>query len=104
MALSWPNKDPEEVLDFPVDFALWVVSPATIAAGATAVIESMVGDDAANPLVVDLVAVASDIVTVWLSGGVTGVKYTFKVTADDDNAVPSARKGVRRVKLTVKEK
>ena len=103
MALSWPNKDPEEILDFPVDFSLWVVSPAVIAAG-TAVIESKVGDDTASPLVIDLVAFASNIVTVWLSGGVAGVKYTFKVTADDDNAVPSARKGVRRVKLTLKVK
>ena len=103
MALSWPNKDPEEVLDFPVDFSLWVVGAASIAAG-TAVIESKVGDDTASPLVIDLVNFATDIVNVWLSGGVAGVKYTFKITADDDNVTPSARKGVRRVKLTVKAK
>ena len=103
MALSWPNKDPEEELDYPVDFSLWVVTGQTID-NATCVIESQVGDDTANPLIVDTVQWSNDIVNVWLRGGVSGVKYTFKVTVDDDTAVPFDRKGVRRVKLTVKEK
>ena len=103
MALSWPAKDPEEVLDYPVDFTQWVVAGNTIASAA-AVIESMDGDDTANPLVIDLVNFATDIANVWLSGGVSGIKYTFKVTVDDDNAVPSARTGVRRVTIKLKEK
>lgn len=103
MALTWPNKDPEEVLDYPVDFTLWVVSGNTINSAAC-VIESKVGDDTANPLVIDTVNFATDIVNVWLTGGVAGVKYTFKVTVTDNNAVPVARTGVRRVKMTVKEK
>ena len=103
MALNWPNKDPEEVLDFPVDFSAWVTAPAQLDDG-FAVIESKIGDDASSPLVIDLVVELNDIVTVWLSGGVDGVKYVFKITATDDNAVPSDRTVIRRVKLTCKEK
>lgn len=103
MALVWPNKDPEEVLDFPVNFNDWVVSGASIANG-QAVIESTDGDDTANPLVIDQVQFASNIINVWLSGGVSGVKYVFKITATDDAGVPGPRIGVRRVKLTCKVK
>jgi hypothetical protein len=103
MALSWPNKDPEEYLDYPVDFSAWVVSPAAIDS-ATCVVESQVGDDTASPLVIELVQFGSNIVNVWLSGGVSGVKYVFKVTATDNNVTPADRVGVRRVKLTVKDK
>lgn len=103
MALTWPNKDPEEYLDYPVDFSAWIVSPAAIDSGA-AVIESKVGDDTAAPLVIELVQFGANIVNVWLSGGVAGVSYVFKVTATDDNVTPSDRIGVRRVKLKIKAK
>lgn len=103
MALSWPAKDPEEVLDFPVDFTKWITAPAQLDTG-LCVIESKIGDDTSNPLLIDLVVELNDIVTVWLSGGVDGVKYVFKVTATDDNITPSDRTVVRRVKLTCKEK
>lgn len=103
MALVWPNKDPEEYLDYPVDFTAWVVAGNNIDSAA-AVVESQVGDDTASPLVVELVQFGSDIVNVWLSGGVSGVSYVFKVTVSDDNVTPSDRVGVRRVKIKIKEK
>lgn len=103
MALKWPDKDPEEELDYPVDFSQWVVQGNTIDSAAC-VIESVDGDDSANPLVVDTVNFASDIVNVWLTGGVVGVKYTFKVTVTDDNVSPFDRQGVRRVTLKIKAK
>ena len=102
MALNWPNKDPEEVLDYPVNFADWMVAGATIA-NATCVIEDR-GDDTASPLVIDAVQFAGSLVTVWTSGGVSGVKYQFKVTVEDNSGAPGPRIGVRRIKQTVKVK
>ena len=103
MALKWPAKDPEEVLDFPVEFTDWVVSPDVLDS-AVCVIESKVGDDSGNPMVVDATQFATNIVAVWLSGGVAGVKYVFKVTVTDDHVSPSDRTGIRRISLTCKEK
>ncbi len=103
MALNWPEKDPEEVLDYPVNFADWLVSGATIA-NATCVIDVVTGDDSAAPLVIDAVQFAGSLVTVWTSGGVSGVKYQFKVTVEDNSGAPGPRIGVRRIKQTVKVK
>lgn len=103
MALKLPDKDPDEVLDYDVDFAQWVTSPATIQAVGTSValdgVSSPSGDSA---LVVDTVIVGSNIVAAWLSAGTAGETYTLKVEAVDNNS--PVRTVVRRVKIKVKEK
>lgn len=103
MALKWPDKDPEECLDYPLDVSDWVVSPQVIDT-ANVVVESMEGDDSANPLVIESQQFSSNIINTWLSGGVVGVKYTFKITFEDDTSSPKDRIGVRRVTLKIKAK
>ena len=103
MALTWPNKDPEEVLDYPLDVSDWVVQGQNIDT-ASVVLESQVGDDTANPIVIEATQFGSNIINTWLSGGVDGVSYIFKVTFEDDQVAPIDRVGVRRVKIKVKTK
>lgn len=102
--LVWPDKDPEEQLDYPIDFSDWVATGKTIE-NADAVVESSTPDESpAFGLTVDFVQAASDIVNVWLSGGTVGTTYIIKVTVDDNETSPEERVGVRRVKLKVKQK
>lgn len=94
-----PDKDPEEVLDYPINFAPWLVSPATLdTAGGQCTVSVVSGAG----LTVASVVVSSTHITAWLSGGVVGTKYVLKYTAKDTNG--TVRTGVRRFKLTVKEK
>lgn len=103
MALKFPNKDPEEILEYSLDFALWVSVGDTIQAAGTSVIQdgtSVPGQ--LTDIVVDSVVVAADIVVAWISGGTKGEKYTMKYLAVDNNS--PVRTVVRRVILSVKEK
>jgi hypothetical protein len=67
MALQWPNKDPDEVLDYQIDWAdrldgdtistsTWVI-PSGITQGAASKTDTTV--------------------TTWLSGGTLGASYTL---------------------------
>lgn len=107
MALSWPDKDPEEELDYPIDWSDWVVSPAAIDS-AVAVIETATladGSTESSPtLVIDSTNFAQNITNTWLTGGTLGATYVLKVTVTDDNVTPFDREGVRRVKIKIKEK
>ena len=103
MALKWPDKDPEEILDYPLDWTDWLgtVPPAVIDT------VSVTQDGTSDPgglsdVTVDSQSVATPNVVAWLSGGTAGEKYTFKVTVTDDQ-VPE-RTAVRRVTLKVKNK
>lgn len=105
MALKWPDKDPEEVLDYPLDWTDWLASVAP------AVLDSVVvaQDGASDPggltdIVIDQQLVTTPNIVAWLSGGTAGEKYTFKVTVSDDGTSPNERTAVRRVTLKVKNK
>lgn len=109
MALKFPNKDPEEVLDYPIQFDDWLVTGCDLNNGSpgfpTVDIESQTPGNSASPLTplsIDNIFVSGKAVVVWLSGGDAGETYTLKVTAQD-NATP-VRTVVRRVKITIKEK
>ena len=109
MALKWPDKDPEEILDYPVQFDDWLVAGCDILGGSPGpkVEQEGVSDPGTSvspliPIVVDEVYVAGKSIVVWLSGGTVGEKYTFKITAQD-TATP-ARTVIRRVTIKVKEK
>ena len=103
MALKYPNKDPEEILEYSLDFIDWVTPGDTIQASGTSVAQ----DGTSTPseltdIVVDSVVVASNIVVTWISGGTIGETYIMKIIAVDNNN--PVRTVVRRVKLLVKEK
>jgi hypothetical protein len=76
MTLSWPDKDPADVLDYSITFtralpsganltgATWAVTPSGLAIGAS--------------------AQSGQVATVFLSGGTAGVEYTVTCTATAD--------------------
>lgn len=102
MALSFPDKDPEEVLEYSLNFSTWVGND-TIQSGGTSVIQDGVSSpNGMTDITVDTVVVAADIVVAWLSGGTVGEKYSFKYLAVDNNN--PVRTVVRRVTLKIKEK
>lgn len=104
MALKWPDKDPEEVLDYPVQFTDWLVEGCDIAPGATVVQEGTSEGPVGGltDLIVDGVFVVGKAIVTWLSVGTVDETYTFKITAQD-TASPT-RTVVRRVKIKVKAK
>lgn len=102
MALSWPPKDPEEVLDYPVQFNDWLITGLDIATGATVVQEGVSVPGGLTDLVVDGVFVSGKSVVTWLSAGTAGEAYTFKITATDTGN--PIRTVVRRVKIKIKAK
>lgn len=102
MALAWPNKDPEEVLDYPVQFDDWLIPGCDIAAGATVVQEGLSTPGGLVDLAVDGVFVSGKAIVTWLSAGTDGETYTFKITANDTGT--PVRTVVRRVKIKIKVK
>lgn len=104
MALSWPAKDPEEVLDYPVQFDNWLITGFDILdSPAPTVAQEGVSDPGGlTDIVVDNVFVSGKAIVTWLSGGTVDETYTFKITAQDTGT--PARTVVRRVKIKVKQK
>lgn len=105
MALSFPDKDPEEVLDYPVSFKDWLIPGCDIdgvTKPPTVVQEGTSTPNGLTDLVIDNVFVAGQSIVIWLSAGTSGESYLFKITADD-TANP-IRTVVRRVKIKVKDK
>lgn len=102
MALVWPQKDPEEVLDYPVQFDDWLIPGLDIAAGATVVQEGLSTPGGLSDLIVDNTFVSGKSIVTWLSAGTDGETYTFKITAMDTGT--PIRTVVRRVKIKIKVK
>ena len=102
MVLVWPNKDPEEVLDYPVQFDDWLIPGLDIAVGATVVQEGISTPGGLTDLIVDGAFVAGTSIVTWLSAGTDGETYTFKITANDTGT--PIRTVVRRVKIKIKVK
>ena len=102
MAIVWPNKDPEEVLDYPVQFDNWLVQGCDIAASPTVAQEGVSTPGGLTDITVDNVFVAGKAIVTWLSSGTDGETYIFKMTAMD-TATP-VRTVVRRIKIKIKAK
>ena len=105
MALSFPEKDPEEVLDYPTNFTDWLVTGCDIDGVTnppTVVQEGTSTPTGLTDVVVDAVFVAGKQIVTWLSGGTAGESYIFKITADDTGT--PVRTVVRRVKIKIKQK
>lgn len=105
--LKWPDKDPEEELDYPLSFVDWVVDPNVLDSGVGVIESATLPDGSAEEtptLSIDLVQLGTNVANFWLSGGTDGATYVIKATVTDDNVVPYDRTGVRRVKIKVKQK
>lgn len=70
MSLTWPTKDPSDVLDYEVDWSSWLATGDEI----VSVTNTITGDDSA--LVIDTESNTTSAATVWLSGGTVGRTYT----------------------------
>lgn len=68
MALAWPFKDPEEVLDYQCDWTARLDGDTITVSDWT-----LFGDDAL--LNIDSDSFGSAITTIWLSGGTLGEEY-----------------------------
>lgn len=62
--LNWPFKDPNEVLDFNVNWQATLSTGETITTSTVTVVEGSV--------IIDSQSASNGVVTVWLSGGVEG--------------------------------
>lgn len=104
MALKWPDKDPEEILDYPVDFSDWLVTGAQIDDSPVVTVTQVGVSDPGGlvDLVVSQIQMANPNVVVWLTGGTNGEKYTFKIKGTDNQS--PQRTYVRRVVIKVKQK
>lgn len=67
MALAWPFKDPDEILDYRIN---WVAR-----LGVDTIVTSTFSVAVGAGLVVDSNSFTDTITTVWLSGGTLGVTY-----------------------------
>ena len=68
-SLTWPDKDPDEVLDYSIDWTKRLESDDTIATSEWIVPEDGVSKDSDD--------FADTSTTIWLSGGVAGQTYSF---------------------------
>ncbi len=101
--IRWPDKDPSEVLDYPVNFTDWLVSPAFLDVNETTVVQLGTSSPGGlTDLIIDTVQTTTTHVVVWLSGGTVGELYSFQVNVDDDNS--PVRTAERTVVIKVTEK
>jgi hypothetical protein len=96
--LFWPDHDPDDQLDYDLDF-----TDALPATDAITLAVTNISPVTASPLteVTTTIDPGGKIVTVWLSGGLAGTSYEVRVTATTSN-VP-ARIIDRTVNIKVKE-
>lgn len=67
MALEWPDKDPDAVLDYQIDWATWL-SGDTISTSTWIVPAGIVKDSD---------SFTTTATTIWLSGGTAGDRYNI---------------------------
>jgi hypothetical protein len=85
------TKDPDSVLDYEFDWSSWLASGETISSYVVAADTGITVDSDSND---------TDSVTVWLSSGTAGIKYTVGC-----KIVTSASRTVERsIKIRVKER
>jgi hypothetical protein len=95
--LAWPAKDPNDVLDYSLDWRTY-----RLVVGDNISASTWFTDSTGSPpdLTMDSDNFDADVTTVWLSGGVAGTTYivTNRVTTDAGRSMDQS------VKLKVKEK
>lgn len=75
--LSWPAKDPEDVLDYELD-----ISPALAGNGNDSIttVDVVIQPSAAGDLTLSSVAVDGSVAVLWLAGGQVGTVYSVQMT------------------------
>ena len=96
-------KDPEEVIDYTVEWD----NPDNLSAVAT--VERV--EPAEDPVTLTITDVDTDntnlpraITELWFTGGTDGARCTIKLEADDDHGSPRDRKLIGRVVLVIRER
>ena len=96
------DKGPKEVLDYVLDFSLWVETGDTIqAAGSSVTLDGVSTPNGLSDLAIDQVIVGANLIVAWLSGGTEKEKYTLEWIGVDDNN--PARTVVRHTTIKVKK-
>lgn len=85
------NKDPSAVLDYEINWSKWLASDDTLSA------HTITADQG---ITVDSSVLATDKVTVWLSGGTTGVTYRVACRVTTANG----RTDERTIVISVKDR
>ena len=96
--LFWPDHDPDEQLDYDLDFTDALPDADTITSAVPTILPVTVP---ALSEVTTTIDVAGKIVTVWLSGGLAGTAYEVRVLATTSNS--PARIINRTVNVKVRE-
>ena len=68
MALTWPDKDPDEVLDYTVNWAARLAEGDTISTSTWIVPDGITKDSDSR---------GDSTTTIWLSGGTLSAEYSF---------------------------
>lgn len=71
MALQWDSKDPDEVLDYQIDWGERLQDAETISTSAW----TITGSD--SVLTEDSNSISGESTVIWLSSGTLGVRYTL---------------------------
>ncbi len=66
--LTWPDKDPDELLDYEIDWSARLVDGDTISAATWEVPTGITEETTSH---------ADTTATIWLSGGTLGTRYTL---------------------------
>lgn len=104
MSLKWPNKDPDEILDYSVDWSRWLNGATIINATWYVDNESGVKTLITNGLVVNGIqrvsaTVSGSVTTIHLGLGTANKEYKFYCKIDDS----TGSVGERVIKLRIKE-
>jgi hypothetical protein len=105
MSYKWPNKDPQETLDYTIDWSRLMPSGDTLVSAnwfiddASKVKTAVTGGSTVNSLTVSALSASGAKTTILLSAGLANVEYkiTCQVTFSGGNVVE------RSVRLSVKD-
>lgn len=93
MALKKFVKDPQEVLDYTIDWSQWLVTNDTITAAS---VTAPSGITVTSPVAIQHTTTAT---TVWVSGGTAGSSYDIAVHVTTNGG----RQGERSITIQCKE-
>lgn len=88
------SKDPDDIMDYSIDFTSWLQSTENISS-----VDWSLDDD----LTFVTHAFTNKIATVWVSGGVSGNRYSAKCKIVT-NSTPIARNKVARIYFNIGER
>ena len=91
MALKWPDKDPQAVKDYAIDWTAMLATNEIIETSTWSVLP--VGE-----ITIGASAILDGVCTVWLSGGADGATYSLLNHIDTDRGMEDERTVTIKVK------